>query len=87
MIRFGVLNDASMVWEYAGTSGSLSEWPDLITITATPSSPRRGCGTRDQQQREAAIACSLTSPSTCAMKPGVWKIFAKATSRMLKPPV
>ena len=40
-----------------------------------------------QLQRDAAIACRRRSPSTWATKPSVWKIFANAASRMLRPPV
>ena len=40
-----------------------------------------------EPDREAAMACTRLSPSTCAMKPSAPKIFENATSRMLKPPV
>src|SRR5258707_634046 len=40
-----------------------------------------------QRHRDAAMAYSLASPSTCAMKAVEGKILENASSRMLKPPV
>ena len=49
--------------------------------------PAFGAYTGGLSIRDAAMVYSRTSPSTCAMKPGVWNIFANAASRMLRPPV